>query len=102
MLLRTEPDHVGSASELRARCLVTTIETGADGRVTGVVYRRERDDGPPAEERQRCRALVLAAGAVETPRLLLTNGLANASGRVGRDFMVHLGLHPAPGLVPRI
>jgi choline dehydrogenase-like flavoprotein len=83
---------VAHGAEVRARCLVTTIETGPDGRVTGVVYRRERDDGPPAEERQRCRALVLAAGAVETPRLLLTNGLANGSGQVGRNFMVHLGL----------
>ena len=31
-------------------------------------------------------------GAVETPRLLLMNGLANAGGQVGKNFMAHVGL----------
>jgi hypothetical protein len=33
-----------------------------------------------------------ARGAVETPRLLLINDLANASGEVGRNFMAHTGV----------
>ncbi len=41
------------------------------------------------ERRQRCRSLVLAAGGVETPRLLLHTGLANSSGQVGRNFTAH-------------
>ena len=41
------------------------------------------------DSRQRCRTLVLAAGGVETPRLLLHTGVANGSGQVGRNFTAH-------------
>ena len=34
--------------------------------------------------------MVLCAGAVETPRLLLYLGLANSSGQVGRNYMAHV------------
>src|SRR5207253_1039317 len=44
------------------------------------------------ECRQRSRTLFLCAGAIETPRLLLINRLANSSGQVGRNFMAHTGL----------
>ncbi|WP_425148596.1 GMC family oxidoreductase [Deinococcus sp.] len=37
-------------------------------------------------------AVVLSAGAIETPRLLLLNDLANSSGQVGRNFMAHTGV----------
>ena len=53
-------------------------------------------------ERIACPNLVLACGAVETPRLLLaSDGLANESGEVGRNFMDTLfvvvgALHPDP------
>jgi choline dehydrogenase-like flavoprotein len=53
-------------------------------------------------ERIPCPNLVLACGAVETPRLLLaSDGLANESGEVGRNFMDTLfvtvgALHPEP------
>lgn len=40
----------------------------------------------------RADAVVLAAGAVHTPDLLLRNRLANPSGQVGRNFRVHPGL----------
>jgi choline dehydrogenase-like flavoprotein len=47
-------------------------------------------------EQQHAQLFVLAAGAIETPRLLLLsanhdhpNGLGNRSGLVGRNFMVH-------------
>ena len=43
--------------------------------------------------RVRARAVVLAGGAVPTPLLLLHQGLANASGQVGRN----LSLHPSTG-----
>jgi choline dehydrogenase-like flavoprotein len=39
----------------------------------------------------RARAVVLAGGALGTPELLLSQGLANSSGLVGR----HLRIHPA-------
>jgi choline dehydrogenase-like flavoprotein len=64
--------------------MVHGIERDANGRVTGVVYRHRGID-----RRQRCAALFVCAGGVETPRLLLHTGLANGSGQVGQNFMAH-------------
>ena len=81
------PMALAAGAELRSECFVTQIERDASGRVTGVIYVQ---DG--TEHRQRCRNVFLCAGGVETPRLLLMNGLANGSGQVGRNFMAHTGL----------
>lgn len=78
------PMAVANGAEIRAESMVHGIEQDATGRVTAVVYTR---DG--VERRQRCAALVLAAGGIETPRLLLHTGLANGSGQVGRNFQAH-------------
>ena len=78
------PAAVAAGAEIRPDSMVHTIEQDAAGRVTAVVYRRAGVD-----YRQRCGTLVLAAGGVETPRLLLHTGLANSSGQVGRNFMAH-------------
>ncbi|MBW3634848.1 MAG: GMC family oxidoreductase [Armatimonadetes bacterium] len=80
------PLALARGAEIRPGCFVTQIETSGSGRVTGVIYTR---DG--REERQRCNSLFLCAGGIETPRLLLMNGLGNASGQVGRNFMAHCG-----------
>ena len=82
------PLALKAGAEIRAHSFVTGIETDRSGRVTGVVY----ESGAGVEERQPCRALFLCAGAIETPRLLLLNELANGSGQVGRNFMAHTGL----------
>lgn len=81
------PVGVGAGGEIRPQCFVTQIETDAAGRVSGVVYVQ---NGKAV--RQTTRAVFLCGGAIETPRLLLMNGLANASGEVGRNFMAHTGL----------
>ena len=78
------PAAVAHGAEIRPDAVVHTIERDAAGRVTAVVYRRDGID-----QRQRCRALVLAGGGVETPRLLLHAGIANSSGTVGRNFLAH-------------
>ncbi|SKC57085.1 GMC family oxidoreductase [Plantibacter cousiniae (nom. nud.)] len=78
------PAAVAAGAEIRPESVVHTIERDARGRVTGVVYRQDGVD-----KRQRCEVLVLAGGGVETPRLLLHNELANASGQVGRNFLAH-------------
>ena len=80
------PVAAGHGAEIRPECFVTKIETSG-GKVTGVVYHSHG-----REHRQRCKHLFLCGGAVETPRLLLMNGLANASGQVGRNFMAHTGV----------
>lgn len=78
------PAAVAAGAEIRPDAVVHTIERDARGRVTGVVYRQDGED-----RRQSCDALVLAGGGVETPRLLLHNGIANSSGQVGRNFLAH-------------
>ena len=69
--------------------MVGRIETGSDGRVTGVQYHRDGD-----WHFQRAKNVVVAGYAVETPRLLLNSateihpdGLANGSGLVGKNLM---------------
>jgi choline dehydrogenase-like flavoprotein len=83
---------------------VTRIETGGRDRVTHVEYA----DAGGNRHRAVTRAVVVACGAVESPRLLLASagrhapqGLANESGQLGRNFMETLfwvtsGLHPEP------
>lgn len=81
------PAALAAGADLRSECFVTQIEKNSRGLVSSVVYWRHG-----VEHRQRCRALFLCAGAIETPRLLLLNGLALDSGQVGRNFMAHPGM----------
>jgi choline dehydrogenase-like flavoprotein len=87
--------HVRKAEEAGARVVdrapVQHLETDGE-RVTGARYAT-----PEREYEQRARQFVLAAGGIETPRLLLLSrsrehpdGLANSSGLVGHYFMDHL------------
>ncbi len=78
------PAAVRAGAEIRAGCFVLNLETDTSGRITAVIYREGE-----VEKRQRCNAVFLCAGAVETPRLLLRIGMANDSGQVGRNFMAH-------------
>jgi choline dehydrogenase-like flavoprotein len=88
----------------RTGCAVTSIEAGDGDRVRAVEY----TDADGAAHRVSGHAVIVACGAIETPRLLLASksaqapdGLANESGQVGRNFMETLGwtcagLHPEP------
>lgn len=78
------PAAVAFGAEIRPESFVHGIELDAAGRVEAVLY-----SAGGREHRQRCRTLVLAAGGVETPRLLLHTGVANGSGQVGRNFTAH-------------
>ncbi|MCL5801557.1 MAG: GMC family oxidoreductase [Gammaproteobacteria bacterium] len=81
---------------------VTAIEAGDKDKVTAVRYVDSRGN----EHKATGRVVIVACGAVQTPRLLLLSanryapdGLANESGLVGRNFMETLsrssaGLHP--------
>lgn len=76
--------------EIRPGSYVAKVETGPDGRATGVLY----FDGRRRLQRQRAKGVVLCANGAETPRLLLNsassrfpNGLANSSGVVGKYLM---------------
>jgi choline dehydrogenase-like flavoprotein len=90
-LIQHVPMAIAAGAEILSDCMVTQVEVGRDGLVTGVVFRH---DG--REHRQRARVVILASFVVETPRLLLQctgpgheDGLANSSGMVGRCIMIH-------------
>ena len=81
------------------------VTLGADGRVNGVAY---VDTSTGADEHVQARAVLLAASACETARLLLNsrsslfpNGLANSSGAVGRYLTDTTGTDVA-GFIPAL
>jgi choline dehydrogenase-like flavoprotein len=88
--------------EVLPNTTVTGLATGPNDQITALTY----IDAQGATQRASAALFVLAAGAVETPRLLLSSnsgpgsmGLANESGQVGKNFMETLfwsshGLHP--------
>ena len=63
----------------------------ASGRVSGVELKLYHDPASPAHDTFTVRAkiYVIAANAIETPRLLLASGLPSTSGLVGRNLMDH-------------
>jgi choline dehydrogenase-like flavoprotein len=77
--------------ELRPAAVVTRLERGHDGSVDSVVYQDWQSDDPMMERRVRGAVVVLAAHAIENPKILLmSDGLANDSGQVGRNLMDHV------------
>jgi choline dehydrogenase-like flavoprotein len=79
--------------EVREHAHVLTIEHGANGKVSGVVYADKEGN----HHRQAARAVCVAGNSIESPRLLLNSassmfpdGLANSSGQVGRNYMRHM------------
>ncbi|MBA2325523.1 MAG: GMC family oxidoreductase [Actinobacteria bacterium] len=72
--------------EVRPECHVSTVALDPAGRrARGVRYL----DADGAEHELAADHVVLAAGAFETPRLLLRGGVGNSSGLVGRNLMFH-------------
>lgn len=85
------PRALKAGAEIRDLAMVGRIETGPDGLASGVHYHREGN-----WHFQRARHVIVAGYAIETPRLLLNSacpqhpdGLANSSGLVGKNLMVH-------------
>jgi gluconate 2-dehydrogenase alpha chain len=72
--------------EVRPQSRVTEVVLDGSGRrATGVRYL----DAQRHEHEVRAEHVVLAAGAFDTPRLMLLQGLGNSSGLVGRNLMFH-------------
>jgi glucose dehydrogenase len=77
--------------ELRTGAVVTRLEKGRDGRVGEVHYIDWKSSDTPTLKSVRGALVVLAAHAIETPKLLLMSGnLANYSDQVGRNLMDHV------------
>ncbi len=77
--------------QLRANAVVTRLVPTTDGRAIAAV---EYLDARGRRQRARADVFVLAAGAIESPRLCLLSdpggfGLGNASGQLGRNYMAH-------------
>jgi choline dehydrogenase-like flavoprotein len=78
------PAAVKAGAEFREGCFAVRIDTSNDGRATGVTYLQD------GKVRQQSAGIVIVSGySIETPRLLLSSGVANSSGQVGRNLMVH-------------
>jgi glucose dehydrogenase len=88
--------HVRKAQALGVQVIdqavVYHIEVDSEGRVAGVRFKRPNGD----EQRAIANIYVLAAHAMETPKILLMsrtdalpNGVANSSDQVGRNLMDH-------------
>lgn len=78
--------------ELRPNCRVNQITVDANDMATGVEYW----DADGNLQHQRAEVVIVACNGVGTPRLLLhsksarfPNGLANRSGLVGKNLMLH-------------
>lgn len=86
------PEAIRRGVELRTRCRVREITLDERGFARGAVYL----DADGNEHEQRAHIVILACSGIGTPRLLLNstssrfpNGLANSSGLVGRNLMLH-------------
>ena len=85
LLRRGAAHRAGARSDPRATSS-RSCSTRSGRRATGVRYL----DAERRDARGHGAAyVVLAAGAFETPRLLLRQGLGNSSGLVGRNLMYH-------------
>jgi glucose dehydrogenase len=81
-----------SGTTIYEQTTATFVEIGADGKVSAIRFKRP--DG--SEGRAVGKIFIIAAHAIETPRLLLNsrsdatpNGVANRSDQVGRNLMDH-------------
>jgi len=85
--------------------MVREILVDSAGKASGVSY---VDKATRTERQIKCRAVVVAASACESARLLLNskstkypNGLANGSGQVGRNLTDTVG-HAVSGIIPAL
>jgi len=83
------PKAEAKGARLITSAFVTRILTNKDrSRAEGVIY-IDRTTGK--EKRAKARVVIIAANGIQTPRLLLlSDGLANSSGMVGKNYMVHV------------
>jgi choline dehydrogenase-like flavoprotein len=90
VLVTYVPRMLAAGGRLFAGCTVERVTT--DGRrATGIIARfRDPESGRRGPRLTvRAKVVVLACGAIQTPALLLRNGLTNSSGEVGRNFLCH-------------
>jgi choline dehydrogenase-like flavoprotein len=84
------PKAEAASARIYARCRVDRIVVEGD-RVLAVEAEilDQETDRVRGRLRVRPKLVVLAAGAIHTPLLLMANGLGGASGQVGRNLSIH-------------
>jgi choline dehydrogenase-like flavoprotein len=99
------PRALAAGVELRTRSAVRELVLGGNGRVRGALYH----DGAGRLHEARARVVVLCANGIGTPRLLLASrppghpdGIANSSGLVGRNLMLHVSAYAFARFAERI
>lgn len=89
MLITYVPAALAAGARLYTDCRVESI-TASAGRVrsveAAVVDARQR---PRHRVRVDAQVVVLAAGAINTPQILLNSGIANSSGQLGQNLHLH-------------
>jgi len=93
MLVTYLPWAAAHGAQIYADTRVEKIVT-REGKACGVEAIITRHDGTVAATLSvSAPRVILAAGAVQTPLLLLKSGLANRSGQVGKNFACHPSLY---------
>ncbi|MEJ6951607.1 GMC family oxidoreductase [Natronospora cellulosivora (SeqCode)] len=92
-LIQHVPKAIDKGAEVITDSMVTRIMVDKSGKVSGVEFSHKGE-----YYQQKAKIVIVAAFAVETPRLLLNSacpqfpdGLANSSGLVGKYIMPHSG-----------
>jgi glucose dehydrogenase len=76
--------------KLKSAAVVTRVSADQDGCITRVHYKDWRSDDKHQERTVTAPVVVLAAHAIETPKILLMSNVANSSDQVGRNLMDHI------------
>jgi choline dehydrogenase-like flavoprotein len=90
----------GLGAVLYANHVVDNVNVGASGKVESLHFKDYTDPDNVVRGTATAKLFILAAHAIETPRLLLMskgqyapNGVANSSGQVGRNLMSMVGIN---------
>lgn len=85
--------HITQAERLGAQVIpdavVYKLDKGEGGKISAVHYMTPEGES----HRLSAKAVVMAAHAIETPKILLMSEVANSSDQVGRNLMDHLGFN---------
>jgi glucose dehydrogenase len=75
---------------LKSSAVVTRLSADKDGQITTVYYKDWRSDDKKKDRPVTAPVVILAAHAIETPKILLMSNLATTSGQVGKNLMDHI------------
>lgn len=81
---------VTNGVKIKTKAVVTRLTVDANGRVDKVYYKDWSTDRVEEKFIEVKKGVVLAAHAIESPKILLLSDLAKKSGQVGKNLMDHL------------